>query len=66
MAKKEYNVEGTIKFDISIDVMAESEEEAMKLAKEELEDYYHLDVEGANHDPNRVKWELYPAEYDEE
>lgn len=61
----EYNINGTISFDISIDIEASSEEEALKKAKEQLKDYYHLDVIGANHFPEKVEMDLYAEEYED-
>ena len=41
--------EFTITLDIEMDVEANSEEEAVEKARQEIIDYYHLNVKGACH-----------------
>jgi hypothetical protein len=61
-----YEVEGKISFTVSIDVEADSEEQAIALARADLEDYYHLDVLGAYHNSDKVNFDLDAYEYEEE
>lgn len=62
--EKEFNVYGKIIINVSVDVNASSEEEAIRLAIEDFKDSYNLDVINYHHD--KVKYdELYAIEYDE-
>ena len=63
---KEYSVNGTITFEVDLDIKANSEEEAIELAKEQLLDFYSLNCHGADHDPNEVKLDLDAIEYEDE
>lgn len=63
---KEFSVLGKISFDVNFDIEAETEEEAMKKAKEYLKDMYHLDTIGAYHDPKDVEIDIDCIEYEEE
>lgn len=51
MEKKQFNIWGNIKLDVDFIIEATSEEEALKKAKEELNDTYSLDYFGAYHNP---------------
>lgn len=50
-----YYVDGKITFDVELEIEANSEAEALKKAEERVKDFYHLNVHGADHDPNLVK-----------
>jgi hypothetical protein len=63
---REFEVYGRISFFVSLDIKANTEEEAMAEAKEQLSDFYHLDVRGADHDPNKVVYDLDLVEYEDE
>ena len=63
---REFEVYGRISFAVSLDIKANTEEEAMAEAKEKLSDYYHLDVHGADHDPAKVDYDLDLVEYEDE
>ena len=63
---REFEVFGRISFAVSLDIRAKTEEEAIAKAKEQLADYYHLDVNGAKHDPDNVDYNLDLAEYEDE
>jgi len=63
---REFEVYGRISFEVKLDIKAKTEEEALALAKEELSDYYHLDVHGADHDPAKVDYDLDLVEYEDE
>ena len=58
----EFQVYGKITIDVTIDIDADSEEEALAKATEELKDYYHLNVVNAYHDD--VKIDLDATEYE--
>lgn len=62
----EYNISGTIKFDVDFDIKANSEIEAKAEVMEIIKDYYHLNVDGAYHDKNDVVIKLDVVEYEEE
>lgn len=61
----EYNIQGKITFNVDLDIEANSEEESLELAKEQLKDYYHLNVINAKHDVNSIKFNLYTGEYED-
>ena len=61
---KDYTVYGKITFDVETIITAESEEAAIAKANENLKDYYHLDVVGADHNPDEVVIELDVIEYE--
>ena len=63
---REFNVCGTVKFDYDIDIIAETEEEAETLAKEQILDFYHLDVDGAHHRLGDVQFDASAGEYQDE
>ena len=60
----EYNIQGKITFNIDLDIEANSEEESLELAKEQLKDYYHLNVINAKHDVNSIKFDLDSYEFE--
>lgn len=61
----EYNIQGEVKFNVDFDVEANSEEEALELAKEALRDFYSLDIVNANHDVDSIKFNLNAGEYED-
>lgn len=61
----EYNIYGTIEFTVDFDIEAESEEQALELAKKQLIDYYRLNVTGARHEKESVKIDIDASEYEE-
>ena len=65
--EKEYRVYGTITIQVELDINANSEEEAIKQAKEILKDDYNLNVIGYHHIPDEdIELDLTAIEYDEE
>lgn len=60
-----YYVEGKIIINVCSEYEANSEEEALEMAKEDFKDDYNLDVLGYNHLPEEVKFELIAGEYDD-
>lgn len=61
-----YYVEGKIIIKVSAEYLANSEEEALEMAKEDFKDDYNLDVHGYNHSPEEVEFKLIAGEYDDE
>ncbi len=61
----EYNIQGKVSFEVDFDIEASTEEEALELAKEQLNDYYHLNVNGADHYIDSVKFNLDAGEYED-
>lgn len=61
----EFNIQGEIKFRVDFDIEANSEEEALELAKEQLKDYYHLNVINAYHNMDSIKFDLDAGEYED-
>ncbi len=61
----EFSIQGKISFEVEFDIEANSEEEAIKLAIEELKDYYHLNVINAQHDINSIRFDLNACEYED-
>jgi hypothetical protein len=64
--KKTFNIEGKISFNVDFDIEAVTEEEAVAKAIERLKDYYRLNVSGADHKLDSVKFDLDGYEYDED
>ena len=64
--EKEFQVYGTITIHVELDINANSEEEAIEKAKEQLKDDYNLDVHGYSHTPGDEEIELTAIEYSEE
>lgn len=65
--KKEFQVTGTITIEYTIDVEADSEEQAEKEAIDIVSDMYHLNVIGAYHNKDTdVKIDAFASEYEEE
>lgn len=62
----EFSIVGTISFDVDFDIEASSEEEAIKIAKEQLMDYYRLNVSNAEHDMESVEINIDAIEYEDE
>lgn len=62
----EFNIHGNITFSVDFDIEAGSEEEALEKAKEQLIDYYHLNVNGAKHRNNSVVIDINAIECKEE
>ncbi|MBO6184222.1 MAG: hypothetical protein J6O88_05930 [Chryseobacterium sp.] len=60
----EFNIHGKISFRVDFDIEAETEEEALKKAKEQLQDYYHLNVTGADHEKESVVIDIDSSEYE--
>lgn len=61
---KEFNVDATITFEVNMDIEAETEEEANKLAKLQINDYHRLGkMKGSSH--YNVKYEIYANEYED-
>lgn len=56
-----FEVSGTIKFDINLEVEADSPEDAEKKAKSILADMYSLDGYGAYHKPEYVEYKIYSS-----
>jgi hypothetical protein len=64
--EKEFQVYGTITIQVELDVVANSEEEAIELVKEQFKDDYNLDVHGYAHNPeDGVEIELTAIEYND-
>jgi hypothetical protein len=61
----EYNIYGEVRFNVDFDIEAVNEEEAVKLAEEQIKDYYHLDVVNAYHDSGKVKINIDAGEYED-
>jgi len=61
----EFNIQGKVSFNVNFDIEADSEEEALELAKEQLKDYYHLNVVNAEHNIDSVKFDLDAGEYED-
>lgn len=61
----DFCVSGKVTFDIEFDIKANSEEEAIEQAKKAIIDYYHLNVNGAMHDPDYVKVDIDATEYED-
>jgi len=61
----EYNIYGTIEFRVDFDIQADTEEQALELAKKQILGYYHLNVTGAQHDKKSVKLDINASEYEE-
>lgn len=62
----EYLVTGTITIEVEKCVEATSERDAIMQVRNEVVDYYHLDVKGAMHDPAGAKIVLSADEVSEE
>ena len=62
----EFEVEAKITFTAKIIVKANSAVEAKQIAEEDLLSYYHLDVNGANHNPDDVEIDMYAYNMEEE
>lgn len=64
--EKEFNVYGTITIQVELDVVANSEEEAIELVKEQFKDDYNLNVHGYHHEPDKdVDLDLTAIEYED-
>lgn len=61
----EYNIQGKVFFDIDFDIEANSEEEAIELAKERIIDNYCLDSHGDLHNIGSVKFDIDAGEYED-
>lgn len=62
----EYSVSGKITIYVDNIYLANSEAEALAMAKADFADDYNLDVYGYSHIPEDVKYDLHADEYDEE
>ena len=51
---KEYDIYGDVVFHVDFTIKAHSEEEAIRLGLDRIEDYYHLNVDGAYHIPSTL------------
>lgn len=53
-----YTVEGEVNFRVVVEVDADTEDDAIEKAQEEIKDYYHLDVSNAYHhdDVEFIDW----------
>jgi hypothetical protein len=63
--EKEFQVYGTITIQVELDIVANSEEEAIELVKEQLKDDYNLDVHGYSHTPGEEEIDLTAIEYND-
>jgi predicted deacetylase len=63
--EKEFQVYGTITIQVELDIVANSEEEAIELVKEQLKDDYNLDVHGYAHTPGEEEIDLTAIEYND-
>ena len=54
---KDFEVSGKIVIRVCLDVKAQTEEEAIKLAIEDFKSSYNLDVYGYPHDPRAVEYD---------
>lgn len=63
----EYNIYGKVTFDVDFDIEADTKEQAIEKAKEQLRDYYHLNltVVNADHKKDSVKIEINAGEYED-
>ena len=60
----EHYVTGKITFEIDLeDIEAETEEEAIEIAKERLSSMYHLSTTGAYHDKDKVEYNIHAGQY---
>jgi predicted small metal-binding protein len=65
--EKEFQVYGRITIDVELDVIASSEEEAIKQAIQSIKDGHHLDVIGADIQGSQVDYtDLSAIEYEDE
>jgi len=55
--KKDFEVSGKIVIHVSLDVEAQTEEEAIKSAIEDFKGAYNLNVHGYHHDPKKVEYD---------
>jgi hypothetical protein len=60
----EFYIYGNISFNVEFNVEAENEEQALKIAKDELIDYYHLDVVNAVHSTESVQVNVNADKYE--
>ena len=60
---KEFNIHGELTIHIDFNIEAETEEEARRKAKEQLEDFYHLNCIGFTYHNQEYgvehKWDVY-------
>lgn len=62
--KKQYQVCCKVTLDLTMDIKADSEGDAIKIAKEHFDDMYRLDTNGAYHVVKDVSYEFEAGEYD--
>lgn len=60
-----YNIWGKVTFDVDFEIEAKNETEARKIAKERINDMYHLDSVGALHSPKSVTHGWYTDDVNE-
>ena len=63
--KQKYIVSATVKFDVEIEVEADSETEAKEMGIKDIKSFYHLDCFGAPHDPKDVEVKVFYVELEE-
>ena len=61
----EFSIQGKVSFDVSFDIEANNEEEAIKLAQQEIEDNYNFDSHGDLHNIDSIKYNLQADEYED-
>lgn len=61
----EFNIQGKVSFEVDFDIEANSEEEAIELAKERIIDNYSLDSHGDLHNIGSEKFDLDAGEYED-
>jgi hypothetical protein len=61
----EYNIQGKVSFNVDFDIEANSEEEAIELAKERIIDNYYLNSHGDLHNIGSEKFDLDAGEYED-
>lgn len=55
---KRFEIEGTILIPVTLEILANDEEEALNFAIDELNNEYKLDYSGMSHIPNEVEFRL--------
>jgi hypothetical protein len=61
----EYNIYGSVKFDVDFDIEADNETDALVKAVEKIMDYYHLNVVNAYHKKDLVSVSIDAIEYND-
>lgn len=58
MEKKKFIVDGKVEFYVDMEIEAENETEAKKIAKDWIDDMYHMNTTGAYHNKEAVVYDL--------